>query len=208
APPRRRRPDRTGRPRPRRRRPARRAGLTRRVLPAVAAPRGLGRLTPTGRVSGEDNGRRRTSGPPETRWTMTETSTATDTPAASQPVSRDPRLPKLGTVAAFAESMKHGWDTPDRTPNVSAGAATAAAAHRERLSAAFPGTLLVVGGGAAPVRSNDTNYDFRPDSNFYWLTACSAENAVLVLTPAGSGHDATVFMPAPAHPGDVAFFTD
>lgn len=127
---------------------------------------------------------------------------------ASMPVSRDPRLPKLGTVAAFAASMERGWAAPDRTPNVSAGAARAAADHRDRLSAAFPGQLLVVSGGAAPVRSNDTYYDFRPDSNFYWLTACSAENAVLVMTPAGSGHDATVYLPAPAHPGDIAFFTD
>ncbi|WP_446463667.1 aminopeptidase P N-terminal domain-containing protein [Streptomyces sp. BRA346] len=53
-------------------------------------------------------------------------------------------------------------------------------------------------GGSAPVRSNDTRYDFRPDSNFSWLTGCTAEDAVLVLRPSGTGHDATLYLPPPA----------
>ncbi|GAA1940928.1 aminopeptidase P family protein [Agromyces allii] len=135
----------------------------------------------------------------------------TGTPSASSmpvPATRDPRLPRLREVPAFLEYMATGWDAPDRTPPVEPGVAAASAAHRARLSAALPGRTIVVEAGRAPVRANDTNYDFRPDSDFFWLTGCSAEDAVVVLTPAGSGHDATLFVPAPAYPGNPDFFGD
>lgn len=122
------------------------------------------------------------------------------------PATRDPRLPRLREVPAFLDYMATGWGTPDRTPPVEPGVAAASAAHRVRLSAAFPGRTIVVASGSAPVRANDTNYDFRPDSDFFWLTGCSAEDAVVVLTPAGTSHDATLFVPAPAYPGDPDFF--
>ena len=131
-------------------------------------------------------------------------------PATSmpRPTTLDPRLPRISEIPAFQEFMATGWGTPDRTPPVQDGAAAAAAAHRDRLSNAFPSNTVVVLSGHAPVRSNDTNYDFRPDSNFYWLTGCSAEGAVMVLHPSGVGHDAVVYIPAPAYPGDTGFFAD
>jgi Xaa-Pro aminopeptidase len=77
------------------------------------------------------------------------------------------------------------------------------------LSAAHPGEVIVVAAGRAPLRSNDTSYDFRPDSNFFWLTGCGGtEEAVLVMTPTAGGHDATLFIPAPAYPGQRGFFAD
>ncbi|MGI9821888.1 aminopeptidase P family protein [Agromyces sp. Marseille-Q5079] len=124
------------------------------------------------------------------------------------PATRDPRLPRLREVPAFLEYMATGWDTPDRTPPTEPGVAAASAAHRARLSAALPGRTIVVAAGRAPVRANDTNYDFRPDSDFFWLSGCSAEDAVVVLTPAGTGHDATLFVPAPAYPGNPDFFAN
>jgi Xaa-Pro aminopeptidase len=96
------------------------------------------------------------------------------------------------------------WDTPDRTPSVVPGAAEAAAAHRARLAEALPGRTVVVAAGEAPIRSNDTAYDFRPDSDFFWLTGCAIENAVVVVN---SG-DAVLYMPPPAYPGDAAFWSD
>src|SRR6185312_14317966 len=50
-------------------------------------------------------------------------------------------------------------------------------------------------------------YDYRPHSDFLWLTNCHAEGAVLVGTPRAGGHDYRLFVPAPALPGDPAFFT-
>jgi Xaa-Pro aminopeptidase len=110
----------------------------------------------------------------------------------------------LAEISAFNEYMGQGWATPDRTPPVVPGAPKAAAAHRARLAAALPGRELTVGAGSAPVRSNDTCYDFRPDSDFYWLTGCSAEDAVVVIRD----DDVTLYLPPPAYPGEPGFFSD
>lgn len=120
----------------------------------------------------------------------------------------DPRLPRLGESAGFIDYMGTGWDTPDRTPATVEGVAEAASAHRARLSAEQPGRCIVVLAGRAPVRANDSYYDFRPDSDFYWLTGCAAEDAVIVMSPTVGGHDATLYIPAPAYPGEAGFFSD
>ncbi|WP_328919694.1 aminopeptidase P N-terminal domain-containing protein [Streptomyces sp. NBC_00208] len=80
---------------------------------------------------------------------------------------RNGKPPKLTEIPAFNTYMGTGWGTPDRTPTVVPGAAEAAAEHRARLAEALPGTTVVLAAGEAPVRSNDTAYDFRPDSDFY-----------------------------------------
>ena len=117
---------------------------------------------------------------------------------------RDGMPPKLTDIPAFNAYMGTGWDTPDRTPRVVPGAAEAAASHRARLAAALPDRTVVLSAGRAPVRSNDTTYDFRPDSDFYWVTGCAIENAVVVLR---SG-DATLYIPPPAYPGEQSFWRD
>lgn len=134
------------------------------------------------------------------------------TPAATasmpKPAERDPKMPRLAQSPGFVEHMKHGWSVPDRTPTVAPGIAQAAAAHRARLSRAFPGKRLVISAGRAPVRANDSYYLFRPDSDFFWLTGCDAEDAVVVLEPAGTGHDAVLYVPKPAYPGETDFHAD
>jgi Xaa-Pro aminopeptidase len=136
------------------------------------------------------------------------TSDAVTTRSMPAPTTPDPRLPKLANVPAFTEYMSQGWGTPDRTPPVAAGAAAAAADHRARASESFRGQALIIGAGRAPVRANDTYYDFRPDSDFYWLTGAAIEGAVLIMTPAGASHDATLYIPAPFYAGDPQFFTN
>ena len=134
---------------------------------------------------------------------MTESATL---PAgqAGTPVT-DPRLPKLAETPGFLAVIADGWATPDRAVPMVDGAASAAAAHRRRLGAEFPGRSIVVGAGRAPVRANDTRYGFRPDSDFCWLTGCTeAEDAVLVLSP----DSAVLYLPAPAYPGEKEFFAD
>lgn len=115
--------------------------------------------------------------------------------------------PVLAEVPVFAEFMATGWAAPDRTPQVVPGAATAAADHRQRLSAVATGATIVVSAGSAKLRSNDTYFGFRPHSDFAWLTNASIEEAVLVMRPVGSGHDATLYIPEPAYPGETDFFT-
>ena len=115
----------------------------------------------------------------------------------------DQRLPKLAEVPGFLAVIADGWGTPDRAVPMVDGAASAAAAHRSRLRAEFSGRSIVVGAGRAPVRANDTQYGFRPHSDFCWLTGCTeAEDAVLVMSP-GS---AVLYIPAPAYPGEKDFF--
>ena len=123
------------------------------------------------------------------------------------PTKADPKLPRLADVPAFTQWMSQGWAEPERAPPATPDVAAAAAAHRTRLSAALPGVAFVVAAGWAPVRSNDCFYDFRPHSDFLWLTNCHAEGAVLLGTPSSGGHDYRLFVPAPALPGDPAFFT-
>lgn len=126
----------------------------------------------------------------------------------SMPRGNDPRMPRLATVDAFTEFMSRGWDRPDRTPATEPGLAQASARHRERLSAQMPGRTIVVFSGTAPARANDTDYDFRPDSSFFWLTGCPAEDAVVVLRPGAGRHDAVLYVPEPAYPGSEDFFAD
>ena len=127
-------------------------------------------------------------------------------PPDATEVSPDARLPKLGEIPGFVAYMGTGWGTPDRTPPVVEGAAAAAAAHPRRLTAALPGHgTIVIAAGRAPVRANDSSYEFRADSDFYWLTGCATvEGAVLVL----DGASAVLYLPPPAYPGEQKFFTD
>ncbi|MGR6917388.1 aminopeptidase P family protein [[Actinomadura] parvosata] len=116
----------------------------------------------------------------------------------------DGKLPRLTEIPAFTRYIAQGWDSPARTPDLVPGAAEAAAAHRARLAEALPGRTVVVRAGSAPTRSNDTAYDFRVDSDFYWLTGCAVEHAVAVVRDGA----ASLYLPPPARPGETGFFAD
>ncbi len=124
--------------------------------------------------------------------------------ATAKPARRDPS--RLTDAPGFREFVADGWGPADRAAHVVDGAALAAAEHRQRLSQAFPGRRIAVAAGRAPVRSNDSDYEFRPDSDFLWLTGCQAEGAVLVMLPSGDTHDAVLHLRAPAGPGESDFF--
>lgn len=111
-----------------------------------------------------------------------------------------------GEAKGFTESIAHGWGERRVEPDLPEGAAAAASEHRRRLSERLTGHDLVVCTGEAPRRNGDASYGFRPDSDFAWLTNCHVEGAVLVMRASGAGHDATLFMPPPAQPGESDFF--
>jgi Xaa-Pro aminopeptidase len=125
-----------------------------------------------------------------------------------KPADRDPRMPRLSLSPGFQASMLRGWGSPERTPTIPDGAAAAAASHRDRLSAALPGRTIAVAAGRAPMRVNDNAYEFRADSDFLWLVGVPVEDAVLVLDPVGTGHDATLYLRPPFRPGDEGFYAD
>ncbi|MFG1645651.1 aminopeptidase P N-terminal domain-containing protein, partial [Amycolatopsis sp. NPDC049252] len=119
-----------------------------------------------------------------------------------------PDLRALLGAKGFRNWIREGWEPAADAVDVPAGTAEAAAAHRGRLSAALPGQRIALAAGRAVVRSNDTFHGFRADSDFVWLTGCQREGAILVLTPAGDSHHATLYVPRPAEPDETDFIGD
>ena len=116
------------------------------------------------------------------------------------------------TTEAFRNFVSQGWAPrsdarPERAP-----VAGYAAARRDAVSAQFPGERLVVPSGGLKIRSNDTDYTFRPHSAFAHLTGFRGDcepDAVLVLHPlAEGGHEAVVYVRPLAGRDTDEFFAD
>ncbi|MDO5628432.1 MAG: aminopeptidase P family protein [Mobilicoccus sp.] len=128
----------------------------------------------------------------------------------SQPKTSDHRSRPSGK--AFRQFIASGWAPRDETPPHLAEVARWTPARREALSAAFPGERLVIPAGGLKVRSNDTDYVFRPHTAFAHLTGLGADrepDAVLVLDPIeGGGHDAVLYFRPLAPRDSEEFFSD
>ncbi len=109
----------------------------------------------------------------------------------------------IPTPEPLKKFMEQGWAPSPLDGLKKSPAATYAVARRERLSKAFPNKRLVIPAGTFKVRSNDSDYRFRPHSAFAWLTGINGTDAVpesvLVLEPDGSGHESLLFI----HPRSV-----
>lgn len=101
--------------------------------------------------------------------------------------SHDPDFPE-----AFLQFMRSGWG--DEALSVAPVAEVPNyAKRRAALSEAFPGETLIIPSGNEKVRANDTDYPFRPGSDFFYLTGDRDPDSVLVLRPNDSGHDAVLY---------------
>ena len=80
--------------------------------------------------------------------------------------------------------------------------------RRERLAAEFAGQTLVIPSGGLKVRANDTDFRFRPGTDFYYLTGCSEPDSVLVLNPRAGGSHATLFIAPRRNQSTHEFFTN
>jgi Xaa-Pro aminopeptidase len=81
---------------------------------------------------------------------------------------------------AYAAFMRRGWG--ERSLEVARHpAADPAAVRRTRLAETFPGERLVVPAGGFKVRSNDTDFRFRPSTAHVYLTGNQTSDAVLVV---------------------------
>jgi Xaa-Pro aminopeptidase len=124
-----------------------------------------------------------------------------------------PELPNRQTPFsdAFKEFIAEGWapyptELPAQLP-----AAQVAADRRDRVSAMFPGQRLVIPAGGLKIRSNDTDYRFRPHSAFAHLTGLGTDrepDAVLVLEPTDDGHDAALYIKPRAPRDSAEFYAD
>ena len=117
--------------------------------------------------------------------------------------NHDPRTPE-----ALVELMSRDWEPRSTLPNRPHPAAGHHARRRRDLGALFPGANLVIPTGQPSVRSNDTEYRFRPGSDFYWLCGHTEPGCVLVLQAAESGHRATLYVEPRADRSTPAFFTN
>jgi Xaa-Pro aminopeptidase len=124
--------------------------------------------------------------------------------APAKPASHDTVPPP-----ALLEFMVKEWKPASGKPTPKLKGHEAFAARRRALSKLFPGEALVVPTGHEKVRANDTNYRFRPGSDFYYLTGNVEPDCVLVMEPQeGGGHRDVLFVePNPGH-SDSTFFTD
>jgi Xaa-Pro aminopeptidase len=105
------------------------------------------------------------------------------------------------------DAIGRDWDPSPPMPHPARPDGAPYAAHRRaQVSAKFPGELIVVPAGPLRPRANDTDYAFRADSSFTWLTGETIEGAVLVLTPNGASHDATLYIREYAGAGDLGYF--
>jgi Xaa-Pro aminopeptidase len=63
--------------------------------------------------------------------------------------------------------------------------------RRKRILETVPGDVMIVPGARQLTRSNDTEFSFRQDSDFFYLTGFDEPNALLVLSPE---HGSIVFV--------------
>ena len=106
------------------------------------------------------------------------------------------------------EFMSQGWADPPRVPADRHPGADFMQRRRERLSQAFPGKHIVVPSGRPKVRSNDTEYRFRPGTDFFYLTGQDEPGCVLLMRAGETGHEATLYVEPRGDRSTPAFFTD
>ncbi|WP_285223513.1 aminopeptidase P family protein [Frankia sp. AiPa1] len=105
--------------------------------------------------------------------------------------------------------MAAGWAPLDNALPSRDDCAPYTSKRRDLLGARFPTDVLVVPTGGLRVRANDTDYPFRPGSDFFWLTGCHEPDAVLVLLPNTAGeHTATLYVPGRSDRSTSAFYAD
>jgi Xaa-Pro aminopeptidase len=129
---------------------------------------------------------------------------AMSTTDAQSPSPKVPDHRSTPRSAAFRAFIADSWAARPTELPAPLESATWAAARRAALSRQYPGERLVVPAGQFRVRSNDTDYRFRPHSAFAHLTGLGTDrepDAVLVLEPRTGadggrtdGHDAVLYL--------------
>lgn len=114
--------------------------------------------------------------------------------AEAEPIKQRKNGLYPGISDELAENMKSGWADTELHGLEPIAQAAHTAARRAALSARFPGERLVIPAGNLKTRSNDTEYAFRASTEYAYLTGDLTQDGVLVLEPAGDGHEATVYL--------------
>jgi len=124
-----------------------------------------------------------------------------------QPVLPNRQIP---FSPAFTEFISTDWAPYSEQLPEALPATAHTAARRARVSTMFPGERIVIPAGGYRVRSNDTDYRFRPHSAFAHLTGLGTDrepDAVLVLEPSADGHEPCVYFSPRAPRTDPEFYS-
>jgi Xaa-Pro aminopeptidase len=123
---------------------------------------------------------------------------------AAKPASHDTTPPD-----ALLKFMVQGWRPPTARMPEPIAHHEVFYGRRRAVSKMFPGETLVIPTGHEKVRSNDTNYAFRPGTEFYYLTGNLEPDCVLVMeAEEGGGHRDVLFVEPNPGKSDATFFTD
>ena len=122
------------------------------------------------------------------------------------------RVYDVPPTQAYAEFMTSGW-APSPLHGITQDPVIPYCVTRRRnLSQAFTGLRIILPSGNSKVRSNDTDYRFRPHSAFVYYTGVQGEevtsDAVLVMEPNGEIHDAILYIQPRSTRDTSAFYND
>ena len=130
---------------------------------------------------------------------------STEVPSETAPMAGgDTQSHDIPFAEHLKQALSQNWDPAPAVPHPAhPDVAAQTVARRFALTSALPGRLIVVPSGNPKVRSNDTDYPFRPASSFTWLTGETVEDAVLVIPPDG---EATLYVREWAEAGRIEYF--
>jgi Xaa-Pro aminopeptidase len=124
-----------------------------------------------------------------------------------QPVLPNRQIP---FSKAFTEFISTDWAPYSDELPAALPSTAHTASRRDTVSAMYPGERIVVPAGGYRVRSNDTDFRYRPHSAFAHLTGLGTDrepDAVLLLEPLAGGHEATVYFSPRAPRTDPEFYS-
>ncbi|MEY4452296.1 MAG: hypothetical protein RLZZ380_1417 [Actinomycetota bacterium] len=111
----------------------------------------------------------------------------------------------------FMKFISGGWAEETNFLPARAEAADYAAKRRAVVAEAFAGKILVIEAGGTQVRSNDTEYRYRPNTAFAHLTgwgAATVPDSVLVIDARAHAHHSQLFFRKTAGRETEEFFTN
>lgn len=111
----------------------------------------------------------------------------------------------------FLEYISSGWAPAATKPVAKAPVTDFAAARRLKVAAAFAGSVIVIAAGESKVRSNDTDYRFRPHSAFAHLTgwgSATVAGSILVIDSRSATPVSTLYFRESAGRESEEFFAN
>jgi Xaa-Pro aminopeptidase len=117
-----------------------------------------------------------------------------------------PRAVNRSPLPGDGAFMTAGWADPAPVIDPLNPVIAYTAERRARLAEALPAELLVIPAGLPRVRSNDSDYTFRPGTDHLWLTGNTVAESVLVVDTTGGEAGAILYLRAPSGRGGDEFW--